>query len=377
MTMETSQALVDYIAQEVFKNEKPVTYRTLSRGLGIHIDVAKQILNEFYTNNESKLHGTSIVTGIKSGKQTVQLIKNDTLVEEKQKYSEVANVHIYSINVNKFELTHQDLALQEQKVTVNFADAEKYYKNGMLKGPPVETVDVPVFQSTPEPKTIDKGKTTSQTAPKSSVSNTSHTKPVKSAGLTSRYVSRKSEQKDSSKEIPSKRSSTKPSGYVYKSRKLQSSQPKERVIISHDDDDQVMEDVEVANKLVNTAELEKLFDSDFSDFEVDNSQPKAEGKHEKPGEIAQEERGAQPVHQDEDIEMEEPQPEELQPKEPQPEEPQTVQTIDDDGYITTARKKTVTKPEARKATRPTLKAKTAPSDGKKKQTSLMNFFQKK
>jgi len=270
--------------------------------------------------------------------------------------------------LNKFEISHQDLALQEQKCSVNFADAEKYYRNGMLKGPPVEPVDVPMFQSTPEPKQVDKPKTAPKTAPTSSSTSASHAKPVKSAGLTSRYVSRKSEKKDASKEIPSKRNPPKPSGYVYKSRKLQNAQPKERVIMSHDDDDHAMEDVEVAKKLDNTAELEKLFESDFSDYEEDNSQPKAE----EPQEIAVEEKSAEPVPQDEDIEMEE-----AQLEEPQPEEPQTVQTIDDDGYITTARKKTVAKPEVRKATRPTSKPKTAPSDGKKKQTSLMNFFQKK
>lgn len=359
MTMDASETQVEYIALEVFMHDKPVTYHTLSRALSIHVNVAKQVLSEFYAKNNAKLVASWIITGIKNDKLTIQLVSNDDLPETVKLFLKIHTVHIYCVYLNKLNLSKYDLALHELNYPLKLSDLETYYKNGMIKGPKVTLVEQPLQQSTPyrSPKKVTSAAASTAEKP---------ARQIKSSGLTSGYVSRKN-QKKQEPVIPTKRS-TPTTGYVYKSRKVQDNQPKERVIISHSDDE-VMEDVD-SQKKSNTTDLEKLFESDFSDDEKDDKP----AKQETPGdvEMVDVEESIQDSLPEEPVSLPESLPDPIE----EPEE--TVQTVDEDGYITTARKKTTAKPEPRKATkpRPTLTPANK-KDGKKKQASLMSFFGQK
>jgi DNA polymerase delta subunit 3 len=372
--MEGSQTQVEYIALEVFKHDKPVTYHSLSRALNIHVNEAKQVLNEFYRKNEGKLIASWIITGYKNDKLTVQLVSNEGLSETMEIFAKINTIHIYCIYLNTSKLSNFDISLHELNYPSKLSDMDSYYKHGMIKGPEIIKIEPPLPQSTPLNKSPKKVSSVTPTAGEKLA------KQVKSSGLTSGYVSRKN-QKKADPIVPSKRLSLPAnSGYVYKSRKLQVNQPKERVIISNSNEDEVMDEVDVQKKSENTTDLEKLFESDFSDEE-----PRERELDEKDNvqEQEQENNRLESV----DIEMEDVEestesksgsiPDTIEEKEPEQEPEEVVQTIDEDGYIITARKKTTAKPQPRKPTkqRPTL----IPNkkDGKKKQASLMSFFGQK
>lgn len=377
MTMEGSQTQVEYIALEVFKHDKPVTYHSLSRALNIHVNEAKQVLNEFYRKNEGKLIASWIITGYKNDKLTVQLVSNEGLSETMDLFAKINTIHIYCIYLNTSKLSNFDISLHELNYPSKLSDMDSYYKHGMIQGPEIIKIEPPLQQSTPLNKSPKMVSSVTPTAEKLA-------KQVKSSGLTSGYVSRKN-QKKPDPIVPSKRSSLPAnSGYVYKSRKLQVNHPKERVIISNSNEDEVMDDIDVQKKSQNTTDLEKLFESDFSDEE-----PREREQDEKVNvqEQEQEKNRLESV----DIEMEDVEEstesksgsipdafEEREPEqEPEQEPEEVVQTIDEDGYIITARKKTTAKPQPRKPTkqRPTLTPNK--KDGKKKQASLMSFFGQK
>lgn len=362
--MEASETQVRFIAEEIFRSEKPVTYHTLSRGLNLHVNAAKHILTEFYKNNETSLAASWIITGIKNDKLRIKLVGNEDLAESIKLFSKVNTVHIYCVYLNKLNLSTFDISLHELNFPLKTSEIENSYNNGMIKGPEIvkvvhELVRAPIPNKSPQKQRQNQQE--------------SKPKTIKSASLSSGYVSRKSEKKAEpvTTKLPT---ATSNSGYVYKSRKVQEKQPKERVIISNEDE--VMEDVQTTKanqekKSQTISELEKMFDSDFSDD--DNDKTEKGDKEETPIDIDMEDVENQP--QEPTVEpVPEPEPV-IEQAEPTP-EPETVQTVDEDGYITTARKKVAPRPEVKRTIkqRPTL---TPKKDGKKKQASLMNFFGKK
>ncbi|KAF2750522.1 hypothetical protein M011DRAFT_438749 [Sporormia fimetaria CBS 119925] len=59
----------DYLVQRVIVDGKPVTYRLLSRAIAVHVNVAKQMLYDFYLQQNGKkpssVHATYLLTGRK------------------------------------------------------------------------------------------------------------------------------------------------------------------------------------------------------------------------------------------------------------------------------------------------------------------------
>ena len=158
---------------------------------------------------------------------------------------------------------------------------DEYYSLGMIRGPGLVVVDAKLVPAKAPNTTVK-----SDAAPADSTNETSN-KPPKSAGLTSGYVSRKANndnrssdrsktdsitnytsRKSEADNKPSKRSLTAPtSGYQYKSRKLEKQQPKERVVISNEgEQDHVEEELpEKRENKKNISDLNNLFTDDFSD----------------------------------------------------------------------------------------------------------------
>ena len=369
MTMDASSEQVEYLSSTLLKHNTPVTYHTLARELKIHQNNAKNVLHKFYAANGDKILASFIITGKNNSGSLIRLCKDESSLELDMKlFENIHSIHVYSLQTKESHITNENIVLEELKYKVDHTNSEEYYKLGMIRGPGLVVVDSKLV-STKAPTAIAKpaAAQADSTAEKS-------TKLPKSTGLTSGYVSRKvsndSRSSDRSKTDSitnytsrkseatnklSKRSLTAPtSGYQYKSRKLEKQQPRERVVISNegDDEDHIEEVIPEKNEnKKNLSNLNNLFIDDFSD--ESDQEPNNDDKEE-PVIINEEEPASK-------------EPEATSKKTPTPApraEPikSEQDTVDEDGYLTSF-----------KSNNP-LKNK---HDKKKTQSSLMNFFKPK
>ena len=391
MTMEAPPNEIEYLSKQIIINDKPVTYHTLSREQDIHVNHAKKILLEFYHKNRDKVKASFVITGTYEEKTLIKFAPNEIILQEwVSKYEKIHTIQIYSLS--RSEVSGEELAMEDLKFPIMYEKVAQYVKNGMIKGPEFK-MDV-VEQKREAPKTVR------------------DTKPIKTvkeepklvnAGLSSSYISRKAKPERTNTlsnytsrkdENSKKRVQPTSTGYQYKSRKLETKAPKERVVIA-DANDEVAEEEPTRPTKISSSELDKMFEDDFSDEEDTNGTPKEtiqeipKGSEEKP-----EESNEEPQESNEEPQESNEEPQEISNKIPQdsnPEEPMFVEeeppspppivedTIDEDGFITTYRKAPAasTKPVERKKPTPTSKPKTAinkKNDGKKMQSSLMGFF---
>ncbi|ODV81401.1 uncharacterized protein CANTADRAFT_43803 [Suhomyces tanzawaensis NRRL Y-17324] len=369
MTMDASLSEVEHLSSQLFKEELPVTYHTLSRNLGIHTTSAKTILSEFYDKNKDKVSASFIITGKSETGPLIKLSASETkLVEDIKKFLSVNTVHVYCLTPKQNEYTTYSIAFEELKFPTVFDKAQDYYKNGMIRGPEVKEMV--------RPSAVAPVREAIKSEPASRATTTPATsKPkVKSAGLTSGYVSRKQAAKPATtlsnyksrkeENTATKRQAESTGAYQYKSRKTEAKTPKERVIVSSVDDGDVAIEDSPAQKADSEA-LAKMFD-DFSDFEEDEAEAAAE-KGEPDEQISAPEPEIEETKPSTVEEMFVPEEEEVE-ENPSSEslaasEPPKEDTVDDDGFVVTYRK-------------PKANQKTAPGDGKKKQASLMSFFSK-
>lgn len=378
--MDASADQVEYLSSTLLKRKTPVTYHTLARELKIHQNNAKNVLHEFYTANGDKILASFIITGRNSSGSLIKLCKDENSMElNMQLFEKIHSIHIYSLQTKESHISNDNIVLEELKYKVDHANSDEYYKLGMIRGPSLVVVDSKLVSAKIPPTG-----TTKSAAAQADTATAASTKPLKSAGLTSGYVSRKASndtrssdrsktdsitnytsRKSEATNKPSKRSLTAPtSGYQYKSRKLEKQQPRERVVISNEGNDEDHSEEVIPEKRENKknlSDLNNLFIDDFSD--ESDQEPNKDEKEE-------------PVI----INEEEPTSKGPEPKEPEPKEPEATSkktptpaprtepikteqdNVDEDGYLTSF-----------KANNP-LKNK---HDKKKTQSSLMNFFKPK
>merc|ERR1712176_87218 len=96
---------MENLEEWIFEEDKVVTYKYLSRSLKVHVNVAKQMLSNFYT--EKKAGGVSLqtvylVSGKTKGEEsltTVSLVKGEggQLEELEGKLATVLSKHLYSL----------------------------------------------------------------------------------------------------------------------------------------------------------------------------------------------------------------------------------------------------------------------------------------
>ncbi|KAH0535855.1 DNA polymerase delta subunit 3-like [Cotesia glomerata] len=90
------EALAGYINDE----DKLVTYKWLSKKLEIHVNVAKQVLEEYWNKNKSsdELVATIMIIGYtKDGGMRVEVIKESDFVAAADKYDRIISQHLYSL----------------------------------------------------------------------------------------------------------------------------------------------------------------------------------------------------------------------------------------------------------------------------------------
>ncbi|KAJ2966524.1 hypothetical protein NUW58_g10643 [Xylaria curta] len=118
-----------YLAQKILSEDQLVTYRLLSRALGVHVNIAKEMLYDFHKSQNDKrpgtLHATYIIYGVKSRPAqqdgdvemtdsqmsedidapysdlvptySLSLVSQEQLQESLAQYSEVTSIHVYSL----------------------------------------------------------------------------------------------------------------------------------------------------------------------------------------------------------------------------------------------------------------------------------------
>lgn len=396
MTMDISKKEVEYLSSTL--ETHTVTYRTAARDLNIHISKSKQMLYEYYNLNRTTVNASFAITGTRHGNTIVQIFNSeDEFSSQKDQFEEVRAVHVYCLMLAKNHPLVSDIAIEDQRNPVDLADLGRYYKLGLTKG--VDIANIEHLDKKPverlqklEPK-LDlkesKMELAATASSKPKLEYQSRKEKARAPSLISNYVSRKGEAKTA---VPAKRENSAKTSYQYKSRKLEQSQPKERVVMSSmaDDDDMDVDsapkDVDSAPKTTGTpqasTDLNNLFLDDLSDFSDDT----------------REDAGEEPIVV-EDPEDSSPQQNELQPAKvpedsifrtmvnksaspvPQQATPPPVTTVDEDGYITTYRakeskeaKETKRVPARVGGAKPKTDKK---SDGKLKQASLMSFFGKR
>lgn len=370
--MDASSDQVEYLSSTLLKSRTPVTYHTLTRELKIHQNNAKNILHEFYSANRDKILASFIITGKNKNRTLIRLCKDESNLESDVKlFEDIHGIHVYSLQTKELQMNYESIVVEELKYTVDHAKRDEYFKIGMIKGPNLVVVDLK--RALP---VQTKAAAVKQSVVSSSSGNDAANKVPKSTGLTSGYVSRKAtndnrssdrsktesisnytSRKSGASNKPAKRSVTAPTtGYQYKSRKLEKQQPKERVIISHEEnhdnnDDEIHEKREEKK---NTSDLNNLFIDDFSD---ESDQEQRDVEKEEPIVVDEKNKKSQSSkNSKQTASTPTPTAETVEPVKIEQD------AVDDDGYMTSFKSNNPVKNK---------------QDKKKTQSSLMNFFKPK
>ncbi|XP_012523494.1 DNA polymerase delta subunit 3 [Monomorium pharaonis] len=101
MIMKALNEHLEMIAGYVFDNDKLVTYKWLSKELQIHVNIAKQILWEFYQtyHKTNDIECTHLLIGhLKDKGMRVEIVRVSDISKAKEKYSKIISEHVYSVH---------------------------------------------------------------------------------------------------------------------------------------------------------------------------------------------------------------------------------------------------------------------------------------
>lgn len=390
MTMDFAEKEIEYIAERLETHQ--LTYHTVARALALPIAHSKRLLAEYYMINRKTLSASFVATGRRDDAHMVRLFETEADLHDNVAlaFDHLLTVHIYSLQLEKNALTDVDVALEELRHPVDLEALPKYRKLGLIEGPELvkaaHTVKPPKGAETapqaPKPRQ-QPPKQPAVPEKKPGLVYESRKTAAKSS-LLSNYVSRKSENtaKPRAPDEPKKT-------YQYKSRKLELTEPKERVVVANMDEDGPDE---VSTKSVKPAaastDLNSLFfDDDLTDDGDAAAALKQDAEDESQPIVADEETETEPrpviaptVPEDSILRVFTSAASENELANAPPPAPPQETTVDEDGYFTLYK-------QAEPESRPAKKARVTPSavtttktsknargDDKKKQASLMSFF---
>jgi len=99
--MEGLNEHLETLAGHVFDNDKLVTYKWLSKELQVHVNVAKQILWEFYQkyHKGNNIEYTYLLIGLlKDTGMRVEVVRESDVSKAKEKFSKIISEHLYSVH---------------------------------------------------------------------------------------------------------------------------------------------------------------------------------------------------------------------------------------------------------------------------------------
>lgn len=112
---ETENLYIQNIEEFVIDENKVVTYKWLSKTLGVHVNTAKQLLYAFATQSgEAKTAGikkTYLISGVllNDGGCKVTVVQEDNLQKLKEQFRTITSEHIYSVQKVKNDTALRDL----------------------------------------------------------------------------------------------------------------------------------------------------------------------------------------------------------------------------------------------------------------------------
>ncbi|XP_011251354.1 DNA polymerase delta subunit 3 isoform X1 [Camponotus floridanus] len=97
---------LEILAGHVFDSDKLVTYKWLSNELHVHVNIAKQILWEFYQKyKNNNVECTYLLIGLlKDNGMRVEIVKESAVSKAKEKFSKIISEHLYSVHKPLAEL---------------------------------------------------------------------------------------------------------------------------------------------------------------------------------------------------------------------------------------------------------------------------------
>ncbi|CAO3608055.1 unnamed protein product [Mucor fragilis] len=171
-----------YLNITVLQENKPVTYKSLARALGIHVNKAKQALYEF-SESQSNVRAVYCITGtsLKSNQFTIQLVKDAELDDAKKGYKEISGIHVYSITAfdpDDFSIFYT-ACKDAPQLTI-----EDRVKCGILKNP-----NVVLRNMTPTDRTVDGEKKSAPISNTKSLTFNTSSKPTTPSSSTPKAAS--------------------------------------------------------------------------------------------------------------------------------------------------------------------------------------------
>ncbi|KAF7387374.1 hypothetical protein HZH68_013051 [Vespula germanica] len=100
MRVELMNHYLEILTAYVYDNDKAVTYKWLSKELEVHVNVAKQVLWEFWQRHQddNDIESTVMLIGnLKLGGMRVEVVKQSNLDAAKNKFNDIISEHLYSI----------------------------------------------------------------------------------------------------------------------------------------------------------------------------------------------------------------------------------------------------------------------------------------
>ncbi|EFN78370.1 DNA polymerase delta subunit 3 [Harpegnathos saltator] len=97
----TTGEYLEILAGHIFDHDMLVTYKWLSKKLQVHVNVAKQILWEFYEKHRenSNIECTHLLIGaLDDSSMRIEVVKESNLSKAKEKFSKIISEHIYSVH---------------------------------------------------------------------------------------------------------------------------------------------------------------------------------------------------------------------------------------------------------------------------------------
>ncbi|KAL9545730.1 hypothetical protein MBANPS3_007002 [Mucor bainieri] len=172
----------EYLNITVLQENKPVTYKSLARALGIHVNKAKQALYEF-SESQSNVRAVYCITGtsVKSNQFTIQLVKDAELDDAKKGYKEISGIHVYSIT--SFDPDDFSIFYTACKDAPQLA-IEDRVKCGVLKNP-----NVVLRSITPASRTVAGEKKSASISNTTSLTSNTSAKPMPPLSSTSKATS--------------------------------------------------------------------------------------------------------------------------------------------------------------------------------------------
>ncbi|CEJ95147.1 hypothetical protein VHEMI10645 [[Torrubiella] hemipterigena] len=418
-----------FLAERLLSEERPITYRLLSRALDVHVNTAKEMLYDFhkYQNDlkPASVHATYLVYGSKPAIKaeadgdvemmssapeqdyltdavpctTMTLVAEDKLQDTLSEYADVTSLHVYSLSPQpQKDLTMlSDVAQSMSEYPALDDAAAQAKKYGGIVNPHLRKRTRKNAPPPPTPAAAP-AKPIKTEAPKS-------TAPVATKVKTEPAPSQPKEAAPSQSSKPAVAPKKAAGGIMQSFAKAAAKPPKPKPVKKEDMSMALSDDGEADDEDMPVPANKK------SDAEIEVSRQARKNREDELRRMMEEDEDEEEEKEDEDEEMEEPEPEpEAEPAAPVKEEkePQEVvsstgdgrrrgkrrvmkkkRILDDQGYMVTIQEEgwesfSEDEAPAKKAAAPTStpassapKSKRPPASSKGSQGSIMSFFGKK